>query len=55
MGPALWEAELSNVLWMATRHNVLTLEDARGRLTLAVREQLPFATFDAALLRAFRT
>ena len=21
--PALWEAELGNVLWMATRHNIL--------------------------------
>lgn len=88
--PALWEAELANVLWMATRHSVLTLEEAGNRLTLAdglgihavpnrtlwqgalvrahqskvavydtlfvelaVREQLPLATFDAALLRAF--
>ena len=88
--PALWEAELANVLWMATRHNVLTLEEAGKRLTLAdglgmhvvpnrtlwqgalvrahqskvavydtlfvelaVREQLPLATFDATLLRAF--
>lgn len=88
--PALWEAELANVLWMATRHNVLTIEEAGSRLTLAdglgmhvvpnrtlwqgalvrahqsnvavydtlfvelaVREQLPLATFDATLLRAF--
>lgn len=88
--PALWEAELANVLWMATRHHVLTLEEAGNRLTLAdalgihvvpnrtlwqgalvrahqskvavydtlfvelaVREQLPLATFDATLLRAF--
>jgi predicted nucleic acid-binding protein len=33
--PALWEAELANVLWMATRHNVLTIEEATARLTLA--------------------
>ncbi len=88
--PAVWEAELANVLWMATRHQVLSLDDAANRLTLAdglgihavpnrtlwqgalirayqtkiavydtlfvelaVREQLPFATFDVALLKAF--
>ena len=88
--PALWETELANVLWMATRHNVLTIEEATGRLTLAdslgifsvpnrtlwqgalvrahqsgiavydtlfvelaARKQLPLATFDAALRKAF--
>ncbi len=88
--PAVWEAELANALWMASRHDVLTLEQASNRLTLAgglgihsvpnralwqgalvrsyqsqiavydtlfvelaVREQLPLATFDAALLKAF--
>jgi predicted nucleic acid-binding protein len=88
--PALWEAELANVLWMATRHGVLTIEEATSRLTLAdalgvdsvpnrtlwrgalvrahqsgvavydtlfvelaARQQLPLATFDAALLKAF--
>jgi predicted nucleic acid-binding protein len=88
--PAVWEAELANVLWMATRHRVLTLDEAAKRLTLAdglgvhavanrtlwqgalvrahrtntavydtlfvelaIREQLPLATFDAALLKAF--
>jgi predicted nucleic acid-binding protein len=33
--PAVWEAELANVLWMATRRKVLTIQDAIGRLTLA--------------------
>jgi predicted nucleic acid-binding protein len=33
--PALWEAELANALWMATRHHVLTVGDAASRLTLA--------------------
>lgn len=33
--PALWEAELANVIWMATRHNVLSIQEARGRLILA--------------------
>lgn len=88
--PAVWEAELANALWMATRHHVLTIEDATNRLRLAdglgihvvpnrtlwqaalvrahqsnvavydtlfvelaVRERLPLATFDAALLKAF--
>jgi predicted nucleic acid-binding protein len=89
--PALWEAELANALWMATRHKILTIEEATARLALAdslgihavpnrtlwqgaimrahqsgvavydtlfvelaARERLPLATFDAALLRAFR-
>ena len=88
--PAVWEAELANTLWMATRHNVLSIQEAANRLTLAdglgihavpnrslwqaalvrahqsriavydtlfvelaIREQLPLATFDAALLKAF--
>lgn len=88
--PAQWEAELANALWMATRHRVLTLDEAAKRLTLAdglgihtvpnrtlwqaalvrahaanvavydtlfvelaVREQVPLATFDRALLKAF--
>lgn len=88
--PALWEAELANALWMATRHDVLAIDEAAKRLTLAdglgihavpnralwqgalvrahqsriavydtlfvelaVREQLPLVTFDAALLKAF--
>lgn len=88
--PAQWEAELANALWMATRHNVLTLDDAAKRLALAnglgihtvpnrtlwqaalvrahatnvavydtlfvelaVREELPLATFDRTVLNAF--
>ncbi len=88
--PAVWEAELANALWTATRHNVLTLDDAGERLTLAdglgihsvpnrtlwqgalvrayashvalydtlfvelaFREQLPLATFDTTVLKAF--
>lgn len=88
--PAVWEAELADVLWMAARHKVLSLDQAATRLRLAdglgvhavpnrtlwqgalvrahqaniavydtlfvelaVREGLPLATFDAALLRAF--
>jgi predicted nucleic acid-binding protein len=33
--PALWEAELANVFWMAARHKVVTIEEAISRLTLA--------------------
>lgn len=88
--PALWEAELANVLWMATRKKILTIEESTARLTLAdslgiqtvanrtlwhgalvragqsgvavydtlfvelaARKNLPLATFDAALLKAF--
>lgn len=90
MAPAVWEAELANVLWMATRKKILTIEEAAARLAfadglhihavpnrtlwlgalvrshqsgvavydtlfveLAAREELPLATFDAALLRSF--
>lgn len=88
--PALWEAEIANVLWMATRHRILTVEQATDRLALAgglgihsvpnrtlwqgalvrayqsgiavydtlfvelaARQQMPLATFDSALLKAF--
>jgi predicted nucleic acid-binding protein len=88
--PALWEAEIANVLWMAVRSKILTIEEAISRLVLAgrlgihavpnrrlwqgalvrahqsgvavydtlfvelaAREQLPLATFDAGLHRAF--
>jgi predicted nucleic acid-binding protein len=33
--PALWEAELADVFWMATRQNIMTIEEATARLTLA--------------------
>ncbi|MFN0167100.1 MAG: type II toxin-antitoxin system VapC family toxin [Bryobacteraceae bacterium] len=32
--PALWEAEIANVLWMATRKEILTIEEATARLAL---------------------
>lgn len=88
--PALWEAELANVFWMATRHGIIAAEEALTRLRLAeslgihsvpnrllwqgalvrahqssvavydtlfvelaMRQQLPLATFDAALIKAF--
>jgi len=35
LAPALWEAEITNVLWMAARRKILTIEEAINRLTLA--------------------
>jgi predicted nucleic acid-binding protein len=37
MAPALWEAELANVIWMSVRGDVLTKEDAPAKLRLAAR------------------
>ena len=90
IAPAVWEAELANVVWMAVRRGVMALEEGGNRLTaaahlpirsvsnqslwhgalvrgvhagiaaydalfaeLAVREALPLATFDRAILAAF--
>jgi predicted nucleic acid-binding protein len=54
--PAVWEAELANALWMATRHHVLTIEEAAHRLTLAdglAFHVVPNRTlWQAALVRA---
>lgn len=56
MAPALWEAEIANVLWMAIRSRVLPAEEGPGRLTLAVRlgiESVPTRTLlRGALLRS---
>jgi predicted nucleic acid-binding protein len=35
IAPAVWEAELANVVWMAVRAKVLPSEEAPKRLTLA--------------------
>lgn len=35
--PAVWEAELANVLWMAIRKEILQPEEAISRLGLAAR------------------
>ena len=37
MAPALWEAELTNVVWMAIRSGILSLEEGNRRLGLAAR------------------
>lgn len=57
--PAVWEAELANALWMATRHHVLTIEEAAHRLTLV--DGLGFhvvpnrTLWQAALVRAHQS
>jgi predicted nucleic acid-binding protein len=40
IAPASWEAELINVLWMATRKDVLELPEALHRLELAKSLQI---------------
>jgi predicted nucleic acid-binding protein len=57
--PALWEAELANALWMATRHAILSLDDAAARLTLAdglgIHAVPNRALWQGALVRAHRS
>jgi predicted nucleic acid-binding protein len=56
MAPALWEAEIANVLWMAIRAGVLTADEGPRRLTLATRlgiESVPTRTLlQGSLLRS---
>jgi predicted nucleic acid-binding protein len=37
LAPAVWEAELANVIWMAVRADVIEAEDGRRRLSLAAK------------------
>ena len=57
--PAVWEAELANALWMATRHDVLTIDEATRRLSLADAlriHAIPNRTLSqAALIRAHQS
>jgi len=54
--PASWEAELTNVLWMATRKRVLDLPEALHRLELAkglgIRSVAVNTLWGGALVRA---
>ena len=56
IAPAHWEAELTNVVWMAVRSGVLAPDDGPVRLSLARRlgvESMPTATLcQGALLRS---
>ena len=42
LAPAVWEAALASVVWMAIRQGVLTPEEGPKRLALAGIPQLPF-------------
>jgi predicted nucleic acid-binding protein len=59
MAPAHWEAELTNVVWMAVRAGLLSPEEGPVRLGLARRlgiESVAIATLcQGALLRAVTT
>jgi predicted nucleic acid-binding protein len=56
IAPAHWEAELTNVVWMAVRSGILPLEEGPVRLSLARRlgiESVATTTLcQAALLRS---
>lgn len=57
--PAIWEAEIANVLWMATRHKILTIDEAISRLTMAAGlgiHTVPNRTlWQGALMRAHQS
>jgi predicted nucleic acid-binding protein len=59
LAPALWEAELANVLWMAVRTAVLPAREAPARLALAARlgvRSVPVRTlWQGALLRSIES
>ena len=57
--PAVWEAELANVIWMAIRANVILAEEGRKRLGLAAKlgiQSVPNKTlWHGALERAIQS
>ena len=64
VAPAHWEAELTNVVWMAVRAGILPAAEGPVRLSLArrlgvvfvelaARTGCPLLTFDKALVKAF--
>jgi predicted nucleic acid-binding protein len=56
VAPASWEAELTNVLWMATRKHIVDLPEALHRLELAkglgIRSVAVSSLWSGALARA---
>jgi predicted nucleic acid-binding protein len=56
LAPALWEAELANVVWMAIKTGVLAPDEGHGRLDFASRlgiRSIPILTlWQGALARA---
>ena len=59
LAPAVWEAELANVIWMAVRADVIQAEDGRKRLSLAAKmgiQSVPSRTlWHGALERAVQS
>jgi len=59
LAPALWEAELANVIWMAARTSVLPAREASSRLALAARlgvQPVPVRTlWHGALVRSLQS
>ena len=59
VAPAVWEAELANVVWMAIRAEVLPAEEGRKRLSLANKlgiQSIPSKTlWHGALERAVQS
>jgi predicted nucleic acid-binding protein len=57
IAPASWEAELANVLWMATRKQIVDLPEALHRLELAkalgIRSVAVSSLWGGALARAY--
>ena len=58
MAPAVWEAELANVVWMAVRRGVMPLEEGGKRLTAAARLRIRSVSnqslWQGALVRGVR-
>ena len=59
VAPAVWEAELANVVWMAIRAEVMLAEEGRKRLSLATKlgiQSIPSKTLrHGALERAVQS
>ena len=59
LAPALWEAELTNVIWMATRVGLIDLAEGQKRLMLAgrigIRSVASRSLWQGALVRAFQS
>jgi predicted nucleic acid-binding protein len=59
LAPALWEAELANVIWMAVRAGVLPAQEAPARLAFAARlgvQSVPIRTlWHGALVRSLQS
>ena len=59
VAPAVWEAELANIVWMAIRAEVLPAEEGRKRLSLATKlgiQSIPSKTlWHGALERAVQS